>query len=290
MIELCQPPKPDHRQPRLVCPPGTTDTHVHVYGPNDRYPPAPTRMFDVPDAFPGTLRKLLDTLGVQRAVLVQPSGYGVDNQRHLDAVAELGIPARMVAAVRADVAEAELDRLHEGGVRGIRYTVGHAKGVPLSEIPLMAGRIAHRGWHVQLHVLEDGGQQPLDTLFKTLVDLPCDLVVDHVGSVHPADGVGQAGFQALLRLVRGGRCWVKLSSSYRMSALPPPYADMLPFVQALLAERPDRLLWATDWPHVFFKGEMPDTTDLLDCMLDWVPDEAQRHRIFVENPAALYGF
>lgn len=293
MIETCQAPDPRPRQPRLICPPGTTDTHVHVYGPDDRYPPSPNRLCDVPDASPQALRALFETLGVQRAVLVQPSHYATDNQRQLDAVAELtghGIPARMVASVRADVADAELDRLHAGGVRGVRYTIGNPKLAPLSEIPLVAKRIAGRGWHVQLHVLEASGRQPLDEMSKTLSDLPCDLVVDHVGSVQPADGVGQAGFQALLRLVRGGRCWVKVSSSYRMSALPPPYPDMRPFMQALLAERPDRLLWASDWPHVFFKGRMPNTTDLLDCLLDWIPDPAQRQRILVDNPQVLYGF
>jgi predicted TIM-barrel fold metal-dependent hydrolase len=75
-----------------------------------------------------------------------------------------------------------------------------------------------------------------------------------------------------------------------MSALPPPYEDMVPYVQALLASRRDRLVWASDWPHVSFKGNMPNTTDLLDQMLTWVPDEAQRQQIFVDNPAALYGF
>lgn len=290
MLELCQPPDPVPRPPTLICPPGTTDCHVHVYGPADQYPAASTRAFDVPDALPVSLRRLHDALGVERVVLVQPSGYGTNNRRHLDAATEVGRPARIIAALRADVPDAELDRLDEAGVRGVRYNVGHAGAIPLIEMPVLAARIARLGWHVQIHVMHDEGRSPLAEMEKTLRELPTDIVIDHMGSLRPRDGLGQPGFQALLRLVNMGRCWVKLSCGYRMSALPPPYEDMLPYVQALLAERPDRLVWASDWPHVSFKGPMPNTTSLLDQMLVWVPDEQQRNRILVVNAENLYGF
>ncbi len=286
----CQPPDAQPGPPKLVCPPGTTDCHVHVYGPDLVYPVASTRAFDVPEALPSSLRQLHDVLGVDRLVLVQPSGYGVDNQRHLDAIAELGRPARMIAALRSDVSDMQLDRMHEAGVRGIRYNIGHVGAVPIAEMPDLARRVARLGWHVQLHVMDDGGGSPLAEMERTLRELPTELVIDHMGSIRPQSGLGQPGFQALLRLVVSGRCWVKLSCGYRMSALLPPYEDMAPYAQALLALRPDRLLWATDWPHVAFKGQMPNTTDLLDQMLIWVPDEAKRNRIFVDNPAALYQF
>ncbi|MDM0066897.1 amidohydrolase family protein [Variovorax sp. J31P207] len=263
---------------------------MHVYGPVGSYPVASTRAFDVPDALPATLRHLHDALGVDRLVLVQPSGYGTDNRRHLDAIADMGRPARVIAALRADVADIELDRMHEAGVRGVRYNIGHAGAVPLSEMPVLAARIARLGWHVQLHVMDDQGRAPLAEIESTLRELPTDVVIDHMGSLRPGDGLGQAGFQALLRLVNTGRCWVKLSCGYRMSALSPPYEDMVAYVQALLAARSDRLVWASDWPHVSFKGSMPNTTDLLDQMLTWVPDERQREQIFVRNPETLYGF
>ena len=89
--------------------------------------------------------------------------------------------------------------------------------------------------------------------------------------------------------MRQGRCWAKLSGGYRISHKP-PYRDVTSFAQALVAIRPDRLVWGSDWPHVNFKGKMPNTTDLLDCLLEWVPDESTRHQILVDNPAVLYGF
>ena len=290
MLETCQPPRLAARVPALVCPPGATDCHVHVYGPDSLYAPASTRGFNVPDALPSSLKNMLDSLNIDRVVLVQPSGYGTDNSRHMDAIAELGRPARVIAALRADAPDAQLDRMHEAGVRGVRYNIGHAGAVPISEMPVMAGRIASRGWHVQLHVMDAGGRVPLAEIEALLANLATDVVIDHMGSLNAPDGIGQPGFQALLRLVGTGRCWVKLSAAYRMSAMLPPYADMAPFVQALLSIRPDRLLWASDWPHVSFKGVMPDTADLLDQLLHWVPDEQQRKRILVDNPTALYGF
>ncbi|ANB77408.1 hypothetical protein AYM40_21280 [Paraburkholderia phytofirmans OLGA172] len=272
-----------------MCPAGATDCHVHVYGPNNAFPVAATRAFDVPEALPSSLSDLLDMLGIQRVVLVQPSGYGTDNSRHLTALKEVGRPARMIASLRSDVSPTELDRMHKAGVRGVRYTIGHAGAAPIAEMPELAKRIAEFGWHVQLHVMNDGSGNALVEMEKALENLATDLVIDHIGSIHPAGGLEQRGFAALLRLLETGRCWVKLSGAYRVSKAP-PYEDMMPFVEKLVAANPDRLVWGSDWPHVAFKGSMPNTTDLLDQLMAWIPDETQRHRILVGNPATLYGF
>jgi predicted TIM-barrel fold metal-dependent hydrolase len=137
--------------------------------------------------------------------------------------------------------------------------------------------------------MNDGGGSPLTEIEATLQELATEVVIDHLGSVRPERGLSQPGFETLLRLVDTGRCWVKLSGAYRISNAP-PYADMVPFVQKLLAVRPDRLLWGSDWPHVSFRGNMPNTTDLLDQLLTWIPDEAQRAGVLVDNPAHLYKF
>ena len=88
-----------------------------------------------------------------------------------------------------------------------------------------------------------------------------------------------------------GRVWVKISGPMRCSEQDPPYADLLPYAHALVRHAPERLLWGTDWPHIaMFDQVMPNDGDLLDLLLDQVPDEATRHRILVDNPRALYGF
>ncbi len=66
--------------------------------------------------------------------------------------------------------------------------------------------------------------------------------------------------------------------------------DVIPYTVALAEVAPGRLLWGTDWPHVNLEGPMPDSTEFLDLLLEWVPDEDARNRILVDNPARLYGF
>jgi predicted TIM-barrel fold metal-dependent hydrolase len=108
--------------------------------------------------------------------------------------------------------------------------------------------------------------------------------------VPTADGVEQAPFQALLELMRDERAWVKISGAERLTAHgPPPYDDVVPYARALVAAAPDRVLWGTDWPHPNVR-HMPDDGDLVDLLVDLVPDETTRTRVLVTNPETLYEF
>ena len=122
--------------------------------------------------------------------------------------------------------------------------------------------------------------------------LPGDLVIDHVGKFLEPVTVDHPGFRTLLRLVDAGRCWVKLSAPYEVSkAGPPCYDDVGALAKALAKRAPERMVWASNWPHPSVSGKhMPDDAQLLDLLLDWVTDDAVRSRILVDNPAALYGF
>ena len=154
--------------------------------------------------------------------------------------------------------------------------------LPLADLERWATRAKEPGWHVQF--LAEGPQ--LLEIAPRLEKLACPAVIDHIGMFNPLGDLGQPVFQAVLRLMRQGH-WVKLSGAYRLSEQSPPYPELKPFVAQLVAKRPDRLVWASDWPHVFIKTPMPNTTDLLDALADWVPDEATRNRILIDNPAAL---
>jgi len=284
MIKLCPGPNPNPRKPRLKAPPGATDSHFHILGPATRYPYVENREYTPPDALPSACRHLFDTLGISRAVLIQPSVYGTDNSCMVEAAPQLGIPSRMVVVVPFDTPDKELVRLHDAGARAVRFILAHVGGLPLADLERFSARIKDMGWHIQLllrpnHLIE---------LEPRLAKLPTDFVIDHMGFVRPSEGLEQPAFQALLRLIRGGRCWVKFTAGYRFSAEAPPYRDGIPYAQALVEARPDRLLWGSDWPHVMFK--IADTTDLFDMLLDWVPDEQALKRILVDNPGALFGF
>lgn len=285
MTELCQGPDPRPRTPRFDVPAGAIDSHLHLFGPASRYAMVDDREYTPPPATPQQARHLFDTLGIARAVVIQPSIYGNDNRAQLEGAAEIGLPVRAVVVAAYATPDREMAKLNAQGARALRFILAHPGGQPLADLERSAGRCSEMGWHIQF--LAKGSQ--LVELEPRIAKLACPAVIDHIGMIRPADGVQQPAFQTLLRLVRQGH-WVKLSGAYRLSQQPPPYRDLVPFARELVAARPDRIVWASDWPHVFVKGQMPNTTDLMDLLADWVPDEAIRRRVLVDNPAELYGF
>jgi predicted TIM-barrel fold metal-dependent hydrolase len=287
---LCAAPDPNPRKPRVVMPAHACDTHAHICGPIERYPYSARRVYTPPDALVAAYRHMLDTLGVQRMVLVQPSVYGSDNSVMLNAMAELGERARGVAVVEDDISDAELERLNDAGVRGVRINVvdvAEDKGViPMAPLAKLANRIKRFGWHVEFLMHAD----EFPDLDRVFADFPVDIVLGHLGYMKTAKGLADPGFQGLLRLMKRGKAWVKLTGPYRISTQALPHADTVPFAHALVEAAPERVIWGTDWPHVMVKGAMPNDGDLADLLLEWVPDAGMREQVLVANPAKLYGF
>jgi predicted TIM-barrel fold metal-dependent hydrolase len=274
----------------MTAPTNSCDCHAHVCGPESRYPYAANRLYTPHDASPADYRKMLDSLGMERGVLVQPSIYAADNRCLLDALAQDPVRLRGVAVVPWDVASKDLEKLHAAGVRGVRQNIvdlKDGKGVlPLNELKKLAGRIKPFGWHVEflMHVDE------FPDLDRQLADFPVEVVFGHLGYVSTQKTPAERGFQALLRLMKDGKAWVKLTAPYRLTLSEMPYPDTDVFARALVDGAPERLIWGTDWPHVFIKTAMPDDRNLLALFERWVPDERMRRRILAENPARLYGF
>lgn len=286
----CAPPDFAPRKPRLVFPPQACDCHAHILGPAARHAYSTERIYTPPDCLAPDYRAMRGTLGIARAVLVQPSVYGSDNTVMLQALHEGGASCRGVAVVDADIGQAALEALHAAGVRGVRVNRVDVRqgqgGLPVAQLRSLAERIAPLGWHMEflLHVHD------FPTLDHDLADFPVDMVFGHLGYM-PADrSMDEPGFQALLRLLKKGRSWVKLTSLYRISKTALPYPDVAVFAQALVQAAPTQILWGSDWPHVMLKGVMPNDADLADLLASWIPDEQQRHQVLVENPARLYHF
>ena len=287
---LCAAFDPHPRKPRVATPRSACDCHAHICGPIERHPYSERRVYTPPDAPLAAYRHMLDRLGVERAVLVQPSVYGSDNAVMLQAMANMGERCRGVAVVDDDISDAELARLHAAGVRGVRVNVvdvAVAKGViAMAPLARLASRIKPHGWHVEFLMHAD----EFPDLDRTFADFPVDIVLGHLGYMRSDKGVGEPGFQALLRLMRRGRAWVKLTGPYRISTQALPHRDTIPYAHALLAAAPERVVWGSDWPHVMVKGAMPNDGDLMDLLPDWVPDASVREQVLVRNPAKLYGF
>ncbi len=285
----CQGPDPDPKTPKFKPPPKTCDTHAHIFGPQSKFPYAEGRGYTPPDALTPDYLHVLRVLGVERGIIVHASMQGATNLSTLDALAGLGDNFRGIAVVRPDVDRAELQRLHDGGMRGARMTTFVAGGTGAEHVEALAKRIAEFGWLSELHL---GNVDELVDFAPLLRGLPTPYLIDHFGRVRGDQGVDNAGFQALLRLLgEDEKCWVKLCSFYRLSqAGPPDYADMAPLARALIEACPDRLVWGTNWPHPSVEGAMPNDGDLMNLLFDWCPDETIRSRILADNPGRLFGF
>jgi|SRR5687768_11168006 len=288
---VCANPDYNPRQPRLRVPPRSCDTHAHIMGPASRYPYSPERIYTPPDCLLPDYLHMLDTLGVERAVLVQPSVYGTDNTAMLDAIKAAGGRLRGVAVVAEDVSDSELQELNAAGVRGVRVNIVDVKDrkpgtLPMPALKALARRIAPLGWHMELLMHAD----EFPDLDVTFADFPVEIVLGHLGYLTIGKTPDDPGFQALLRLMKSGKAWVKLTGPYRITAAQLPYADTVPFARALLEANPERVLWGTDWPHVMLKGSMPNDGQLADVLLDWIPDTKLREQVLMRNPAKLYGF
>ena len=226
--------------------------------------------------------------GLSRAVFVQASCHGTDNSAMVDALERGEGRYAGVAMIDESFTDADIGRLHDVGVRGTRFNfVAHLGGAPeLDVFWRIVDRVVPFGWHIVLHF----DAKDLPSYADLLDRMPCPFVIDHMARVPTSGGLDQEPFRALLDVMADERAWVKISGAERLTADgPPPYDDVVPFAQALIAAAPDRVLWGTDWPHPNVR-HMPDDGDLVDLLASFAPDEATRNRILVTNPERLYDF
>ncbi|MBM3344671.1 MAG: GntR family transcriptional regulator [Betaproteobacteria bacterium] len=283
---VCVGPDLNPRKPSFALPPNAVDCHAHVFGERTKYGYADDRQYTPPPVFLKDYLAMHDTIGFARGVVVQTGVHGTNNQVIVDAMAQANGRLRGIALLRADVTDAELQRLDQAGVRGFRANLVAKIGVQFDAAKKLAARVAKLGWHAQF-LLDIENFPDFD---RIAAEFPSEMVIDHMGRPDATQGVNAPGFEALLRALKGGRVWSKLSAPYRTSRAPIPYHDITPFAQALAAAAPERLLFGTDWPHVMMQGAMPNTGTLVEQLAAWVPDAATRERILVQNPARLYRF
>jgi predicted TIM-barrel fold metal-dependent hydrolase len=284
---LCPPPAAVQSGPStFVMPPGAVDTHAHVIGEPPRYPWMPDRSYTPPAATPAAYLKMLDDTGSQYGVLVQVSVHGQDNTLLLETLRANPDRLRGVVVPSLGLGDAAYQDMTDAGAVGLRLNVLFGGGgIGFSQLAEYDALARDWGWHIQF--LLDARSLP--ELAPRLDKLRSAIVIDHMGHMPTAVGVGSAGFKGLLALVRDG-AWVKLSGAYRLSTRAPAYADTADYARALIATAPDRCVWGSDWPHVALWGAMPTVGQLLDTLAVWAPDEQTRTAILTKNAHRLYGF
>jgi len=281
-------------------PAASCDCHAHIFGDPQRFPFWSSRAYTPEPASVEEMRVLHRALHTDRVVVVNPSVYGTDNSCTLDAVKQLGSSARAIAVIDDKTPQAALDEMDRAGVRGIRINLETAgQGDPaVARQRFQAGveRIKGRKqWHIQVYARLSVIEGAVDLIMAA----PMPVVFDHFGGAKAALGVAQPGFETLLKLLRSGKAYVKISGAYRSSTMAPDYPDVVPLAKALIAENPQRVLWGTDWPHPSqVPGRRMDVSPLLQIddgrlfnqLAVWAPEAALRTMILVENPTKLYGF
>jgi 2-pyrone-4,6-dicarboxylate lactonase len=273
-------------KPKLRLPPGSWDTHCHIFGPKALFPFAPTSKIDPADAAKEQLFALHAMLGIERCVIVQSALHGTDNRVVEDALLTKRGAYLGIALLPVTVAASELRRLDRLGFRGVRFNfMKHLhQAASIEEVIGLGSRLADVGWHLQIH-MESALIEPMTPILKRSA---VPVVIDHIGRVDAELGLEQAPFQGLLRLIENDGFWVKVSGCDRISRMGPPYADALPFARRLVAEFPNRVLWGTDWPHPHHAGPIPDDGLLVDMIAEMAPSEELRRKLMVENPRQLY--
>ncbi len=295
-MPYCYPPDPNTRTPKFTPPPNACDTHFHVFGPPEVFPFLSTHEYTPPAAPLEHYQKMLAVIGVERAVVVQPSVHGLDNSATLDAIKNSHGKFRGVGRIDDQTPKVQLKRLHDAGIRGVRFNLlDRPRGnIKLDVLDRCIENIAELGWSLDLHI----DMKNLIAEEQRIRACPVPVIIDHIARVKPAEGLHQPGFQLLLDLMKLKHVWTKVSGADKIcetkvqSYYGLPFVEVIPYAQAVIAVASDRIIWGTDWPHSnnFAPGHTPNDGDLVDLLAAYAPDEAIRTRILVDNPATLYGF
>lgn len=282
---------PEPRTPKRLALPGTIDSQFHILGPREKYPVRPGAAYEMPTATPEALQRMHKVMGIERGIIVQTTTYGADHAVVLDALQALGpnYKACANALVFEDADDAYLQKLHDAGVRGARFSFRQALGAVLTKpaFDRAVSKIRELGWYMKVQPEQSGIVESV-SWFEHL-DIP--ILIDHMGRADAGLGPQRDPNIAKLRqLLERGNFWVMLSLGEKISQQGAPWDDVVPIARALIDANPERCVWGSDWPHPVSKKAPPNDAELLELLYRYVRDETELRRILVDNPSQLFGY
>lgn len=224
--------------------------------------------------------------GLDRAVFVQAKPFGFDNSCLVDAIQRFGPEnSRGIAVIPNNVTEEEINRLHQAGVRGVRFSLWNPKNAVVSfeMSKIIAAKIKPFGWHIQFFMRSSQFMEHLSAIKK--LDIP--LVFDHMGGLDPKLSSKDPAFEEICRMIDKGNAWIKLSGPYLNSSTGKPWDDAAVTARAYVRYAPERVVWGSDFPNVTEKGLL-SPWDLRNTIDQWFLTEKEKTLALVENPAQLY--
>jgi 2-pyrone-4,6-dicarboxylate lactonase len=287
-IVVSYPPDPNPHTPRLKLPSGAWDTHFHAVGPPQLYPYIEDRHHTPPAAPIEHYIAVAKVLGFERGVVMQHGFHGHDYAITLNAIRKSD--GRFKGMILADPAldDGDIRKLHKGGIRGVRVELSRQAVGSFEDkrFERVVSRAANASWVVALHLNPDSIVRFADVIRR----MPGPTIIENYALVDARKGLDQPALRTLLDLAGEPHIWLKAASAYRMILRGASYEQVLPIARAVHARSPDRTIWGTDWPHggVYEPGRMPNDGDLVDTLIDFVPDETARHKLLVDNPKRLF--
>jgi 2-pyrone-4,6-dicarboxylate lactonase len=280
-----------------VAPVGSCDCHFHVFGKPDVYPVRHKTVYELPASGLDEALAMHARVGIDRGIVVHPTIYGTDNALLLNTLERLPSDRyRGVALVDETTSDAELERLHQAGVRGARFHFFPNLGLVPDIVAFRRSleRIARFGWFAKVFA---GGTELVE-IETELANACVPIVLDHICKIDFTLGLEQPMHRLLLRLLEREHVWMQLSNGDTGKDGPfvPPWHEAVPFGRAYYAAAPARTVWGSDFPHVLYsysgnpRKPIPDDADLLDLLFDYLPGIAAREDVLVRNPAQLLGF
>ncbi|SFV28723.1 Predicted metal-dependent hydrolase, TIM-barrel fold [Devosia crocina] len=275
---LCLPPCPLRNPSGIRLPDNTCDTHFHVFA--HQAPLASPRSYTPHIRTIDDWLALAECFNIGRGVLVQPSVYGLDNRVLLSALAAHGDRLRGIIVVPPETPDADLRRFDALGVRGIRFNLRNKSGIGFDALDALAPRMRALGWHAQFQV----GPEAIRAVAELTGRHDLLGVIDHLAFMR-LDAPGPA-LDDLMRALDTGRVYVKISAPYRLTdALGQQKLENT--LEVLARCYPNRLLWATDWPHTELYSAVPEDDDLIALTCAALPEKTHA-ATFVDNAQALY--
>lgn len=281
----------DHPQPtQLVLPPGSCDSHVHVFGPRQTFPYAEGLPSVPADAPKERLFALHQQMGIQRCVVVQSIMHGYDNRVVEDAIQAGGGRYLGVALVPLGVSTAELRRLAAVGFRAVRFHfMKHIDGGhTVDDVLALTPKLADVGMHLQVHFQSE----LIHTIGPQLHKSAVPVVIDHMARVDATQGPAHPDFQALKRALEQPHTWVKVSGIDRINSGARPgsaYPHGVALARDLVSAFTDKCVWGLDWPHPNHT-HVPDDGELVNALAQIAPGPAALRALLVSNPERLYRF
>ncbi len=276
--------------PQPLPPANSCDSQFHVFGPVDKYPIRPGAVYCTPEATIEAALAMHRRLGIARGVIVQSSAYATDFRVLYDALEVAGRQYQACVVLDDAVSDAELQKLHDAGIRGVRFNFWKVLNLVPSRksFERAIARVAAMGWYIKLHMPVDELMEMQD-MFRPL---KVNVVLDHFGRVEFDRGLDHPSIAFVDGLLREGNWWMMLSNGDRRSKAGKPWADAVTFARHFLDVAPDRMIWGSDWPHPLLAESEPpkDDGELLEFAYSYAKDEKVKRKLLVDNPAQLFGF